>query len=117
MTAQEDYRVKNAREGKAIYLPGKSIEQMKAELRGERIKLELFEGDVRKMRGDAEAANLTLALIHDALWFLSRASDHEAGNMTSVLELIARAAQNEQAAERLVKALDGLHSTNSEAKS
>ena len=27
----EDYRVKNAREGKAIYIPGKSVEEMAAQ--------------------------------------------------------------------------------------
>jgi hypothetical protein len=28
---EEDYRVKNAREGKAIYIPGRDVEDMKAE--------------------------------------------------------------------------------------
>lgn len=30
MTAQEDYREKNAREGKAFYLPGKTVEEIEA---------------------------------------------------------------------------------------
>ncbi|MCU0898953.1 MAG: hypothetical protein MUC82_00490 [Cypionkella sp.] len=33
---QEDYRVKNAREGKAIYIPGKSVEEMKVILAAEK---------------------------------------------------------------------------------
>ncbi|WP_323772051.1 hypothetical protein [Antarctobacter sp.] len=32
MSAPEDYRVKNAREGKAVYIPGRPIEEFKAEL-------------------------------------------------------------------------------------
>lgn len=32
---EEDYRVKNAREGKAVYLPGKTTEQMRAILAAE----------------------------------------------------------------------------------
>ncbi|NEX47734.1 hypothetical protein [Pseudotabrizicola algicola] len=33
---QEDYRVKNAREGRAIYVPGKSAEEMKAIIAAEK---------------------------------------------------------------------------------
>lgn len=29
---EEDYRIKNAREGKALYIPGKSVDAIKAEL-------------------------------------------------------------------------------------
>lgn len=36
MSEQEDYRVKNAREGKAFYIPGRPVEEVKAEIAAKR---------------------------------------------------------------------------------
>ncbi|WP_113911168.1 hypothetical protein [Roseovarius dicentrarchi] len=110
MTAPEDYRVKNAREGKAFYLPGKTVEEIRAELRGAPITLHMHEGDLNKMRDDAKEAELTLALINQALMFFSRAAEYSTDNIGGALELLARATTDEAApwSMRLATALNDL---------
>ncbi|MFN3721886.1 MAG: hypothetical protein ACK4VZ_02485 [Paracoccaceae bacterium] len=50
---EEDYRVKNAREGRAIFLPGKSVEEMKAIIAAERAEAD---AKVKPLKLTAEEA-------------------------------------------------------------
>ncbi|WP_439526863.1 hypothetical protein [Roseovarius mucosus] len=48
---EEDYRVKNAREGRAIYSPGKTVEEIKAEqstLRALRVELKMTDDQANR---------------------------------------------------------------------
>ena len=105
-----EFKTRMAAEGKAIYSPGKTLEEIKAERRGKRVSLELYEGDLRQMQKDAEDANITLSLVYSALEYLSRAAHEEEDGISAVLELVARASNDHQAlgAERVSGALRNL---------
>jgi hypothetical protein len=112
-----EFKTRMAAEGRAIYSPGKTLQEIKAERRGQLVSLEVYEGDLRQMQQDAEDANITLSLVYSALDYLSRAAHEEEDGISAVLELISRAANHEQAygAERGSGALRNLIDKQGEA--
>lgn len=112
-----EFKTRMAADGKAIYSPGKTLEEIKAGRRGQLVSLEVYEGDLRQMQKDAEDANITLSLLYSALDYLSRAAHEEEDAISAVLELISRAANDEQAygAERVSRALRTLMDKQREA--
>lgn len=112
-----EFKTRMAADGKAIYSPGKTLEEIAAERRGQLVSLEIYEGDLRQMQKDAEDANITLSLVYSALDYLSRAAPEEEAGVCAVLELISRAANDEQAygAERVCDALRTLMDKQGEA--
>ena len=92
---------------------GKSAEQVLAELRGAPVTINAHEGELQQMYDDANEAEITLALINQALMFVSRAAEYSTEGLDGTLELLARATTEEAApwAGRLTVAVRKLQDT------
>jgi len=119
METDHEFKTRMAAEGKAIYTPGKTVEQVKADLRGEKLTLEIHEGDLKQMHEDAQEVEDTLFCISQAAEYLSRTATEECPGMGAVLELMGRATNLDAApcASRLIAALRTLDAVEDKGQS
>lgn len=113
--SDHEWRLKQAAEGKALYIPGKSVEQMKAQMaaeaaQGQSLIPVAFEMAEVEFRALDTAIPDAMDLISDAGFAFATLADNTLGNvdpgLSALMRLAARALKN--AVDREVLALDRL---------
>ena len=114
MTDSEDYRVKAAREGKAIYIPGKDIREIEAERAKAKAKasenaprvIELTNADWSEIDRALPDVMEVLTDVQNVFSLLAWAEDLDRIEVRSVLRMSCRAVQSME--DKEIMALDRL---------